>query len=76
MLSQIEDEQKKKLEQIEIMEREKSIIPYSFANSSSATKQPKEVYKAPETMVKPIIKQFFENFRKVYNILIFVRWTN
>lgn len=51
MLSQIEDEQKKKLEQIEIMEREKSIIPYSFANSTAANKQPKELYKGPETMV-------------------------
>jgi hypothetical protein len=51
MLAQIEEEQKKKLEQIEIMEREKSIIPYAFASASSATKTPKEVYKAPETMV-------------------------
>ena len=51
MIAQIEEEQKKKLEQIEIMEREKSIIPYSFANSTAATKQPKEIYKGPETMV-------------------------
>ena len=55
MLSQIENEQKKKLEQIEIMEREKSIIPYTFANASMANKQPKEVYKAPETMVKYLV---------------------
>lgn len=51
MLAQIEEEQKKKLEQIEIMEREKSIIPYAFASASTATKTPKEVYKAPDTMV-------------------------
>jgi hypothetical protein len=51
MLAQIESEQKKKLEQIEIMEREKSIIPYTFANASNMNRPPKEVYKAPETMV-------------------------
>ncbi len=55
MLAQIENEQKKKLEQIEIMEREKSIIPYAFANSSTVNKPPKEVYKAPETMVSFVL---------------------
>jgi hypothetical protein len=49
MLAQIETEQKKKLEQIEAMEREKSIIPYAIANQSSI--KPKESYKPPETMV-------------------------
>lgn len=56
MLSQIEAEQKKKLEQIEAMEREKSIIPYAISNQSSL--KPKETYKPPETMV---------NFIKLYS---------
>ena len=52
MLTQIETEQKKKLEQIEIMEREKSIIPYTLANSASIqARQIKEMNKPPETMV-------------------------
>ena len=49
MLAQIETEQKKKLEQIEAMEREKRIIPYAIANQSSI--KPKDSYKPPETMV-------------------------
>jgi hypothetical protein len=35
MLNQIETEHKKKLEQIDAMEREKSIIPHAFANAAS-----------------------------------------
>jgi hypothetical protein len=50
MLGQIENEQKKKLEQIEAMEREKSIIPYAFANSTM--NKTAEIKKGPETMVK------------------------
>lgn len=49
MLSQVESEQKKKLEQIEALEREKSIIPYSIAGTNST--KPKEVFKGPDTMV-------------------------
>lgn len=52
MIAQIEMEQKKKLEQIEMMEREKAIIPYSLANSASIqARQMKELNKPPETMV-------------------------
>jgi len=35
MLTQVENEHRKKIEQIEVMEREKSIIPYAFANASA-----------------------------------------
>lgn len=55
MITQIETEQKKKLEQIEQMEREKSIIPYSLANSASIqARQQKEINKPPATMVNQI----------------------
>lgn len=50
MLSQIENEQKKKLEQIEAMEREKSIIPYTIAQSTGRS-GPTDLKKAPDTMV-------------------------
>lgn len=49
MLAQIEAEQKKKLEQIEAMEREKSIIPYSIANTNNL--KPKEANRGPDSMV-------------------------
>lgn len=49
MLAQVESEQKKKLDQIEALEREKSIIPYSIAGTSNS--KPKEVHKTPDTMV-------------------------
>lgn len=54
MLTQIESEQKKKLEQIELMEKEKSIIPYTFANASlpsTANSRATPAPKAPDTMV-------------------------
>ena len=35
MLTQIDSEHRKKLEQIEVLDRDKSIIPYAFATSSS-----------------------------------------
>ena len=38
MLSQVECEHRKKLEQIELMDREKSIIPYSFINNNPTNK--------------------------------------
>ena len=46
MLNQIETEHKKKMEQIEAMEREKSIIPYTFANSVGSGAKPQEVARA------------------------------
>lgn len=58
MLSQIETEQKKKLEQIEALEREKSIIPYSIANA--AVNKPAEVYKGPDTMVSILLILLFK----------------
>jgi hypothetical protein len=63
MLTQIETEQKKKLEQIEIMEREKSIIPYTLANSASIqARQNKEINKPPETMVNKIKSLILRNY--------------
>jgi len=53
MLNQIESEQRKKLEQIEAMEREKAIIPYSIANVSST--KPKEVQRAPDSMMDKLM---------------------
>ncbi|RNA06295.1 SCY1 2 [Brachionus plicatilis] len=53
MMSQVESEQKKKLEQIEALEREKSIIPYSIAGSGSS--KPKEVIKSPDTMMDQLM---------------------
>jgi hypothetical protein len=53
MLNQIESEQRKKLEQIEAMEREKAIIPYSIANVSS--NKPKEVQRAPDSMMDKLM---------------------
>ena len=50
MLNQIEAEQKKKLEQIEIMEKEKSIIPYAFANAGQPSRS-NDAQKGPATMV-------------------------
>jgi hypothetical protein len=50
MLTEIETEHKKKLEQIDALEKEKSIIPYTIVNNSTNNK-PKETFKAPDTMV-------------------------
>ena len=69
MLTQIETEQKKKLEQIEIMEREKSIIPYTLANSASIqARQNKEINKPPETMVNLYYRifAFFFNEKLIF----------
>jgi SCY1-like protein 2 len=54
MLAQIEVDQKKKLEQIEALEREKSIIPYAMANQSGSNK-PKNIYKPPDTMMDQVM---------------------
>jgi hypothetical protein len=53
MLNQIETEQRKKLEQIEAMEREKAIIPYSIANVGST--KAKEVQRAPDSMMDKLM---------------------
>lgn len=72
MLTQIETEQKKKLEQIEALEREKSIIPYAMANPNAS--RPAEVYKGPQTMVKGTAKTY--TFPIIVTQMNFKRWIN